>query len=88
MKTINNSRIDPFGSSSHPDNAIAGLSGDDRKGHQRGTRYSVMIEGTRQTISIPNEYSGAFYGKEQVFYGWSSKGEYSLTFEEMRNALK
>jgi hypothetical protein len=69
---------------SHPDSASPGLSFVDRSGYSSGAKYFVY----NKLIFIPREYSGAFYGKGQVFYGWSSEGEYYLTFEEMRNVLK
>jgi hypothetical protein len=69
---------------SHADTASPGFSFLDRGGYNHGARYMM---GSKM-ISVPLDYSGAFYGKEQTFYGWTRNGEYTLTFEEIRNALK
>jgi len=68
---------------SHSDDRSPGLSMEDGGAYNRG--YSFIIGG--QMKSYPLEFSGAFYGKQQVFYGWTRSENFTLTFDEIRNAL-
>ena len=69
---------------SHSNDRGPGLSGQDAAYYNRGYQ---LVFGT-QKVSLPLDYSGAFYAQQQVFYGWTKTENYTLTFDEMRNALK
>jgi hypothetical protein len=67
---------------SHSDDRDPGLTRYDISAYNKGAVYY------RGTLTVPLNYSGVFYGKNQVFYGWSDAGAFRLTFQEMRDALR
>ncbi|MEO6993867.1 MAG: hypothetical protein ABI273_09580 [Lacunisphaera sp.] len=68
---------------SHSNDRSPGLSGPDSTAYNNG--YGLIF-GTDK-VRLPMAYSGAFYAKQQVFYGWTRTENYTLTFGEMRNVL-